>query len=458
MNLFKKTLLATAVMAVSGGAMAVDTTVTTLNLASKQSFELGLIKNNGIDANLKHSVASFKPSNLTAGADDLAIGTIIKFTLANGAKFAESAYYLGDAGCVDSDAFATAVGAVSSDYSTVSFETTAAITESTSFELCVTNGLRAQQVVLGSTDIGATAITAQAFKSNVGILTEINKPTDGSNVKNVIEVRDQYTFEFANAASKFDAQIDVAQERKAFVNATSDTMAITISDNINTGEEWLTAGTFTPSAAVFTVSGDFSAFDGEGQNGTTSATGGTLAIADDFQSLTITAGAAVSGDYASTVTLTTGDEQAVISPSSYEVDVELTQGTGTTAKSLAYGPIDAGSLTLNGAGKAFNYVPYGDNLEQFIWITNKGKVTGDISVVATLEDGTVVDLGVVSQAEAGLTKIDADIAEALAAEGFTSGRAALEIVVNSPTGDIDFYGAYKVKSADDRLGLNPSTL
>jgi hypothetical protein len=503
MNLFKKTLLATAVMAVSGGALAVpfDTTVNDNNTDpttgkavvrsySAEGFEAGVILNDGyssdifnpesvlngvaggeIDADVQ-SGDYLIASEYVADRDFVVValdGAIFTGTpklsatalaVVNGSDDSTTPLLAATDLAVDATTGFPAPEIQFSDaefrngdrsvaYFTVEKNTLAATTADKSDYFTFKLKIDEPKIKLDSTAVGAKAsISVKSYQPGFGgdADKEFNKggSTDLSRL-NIAEVENQFSFDM-KVGEELDAVIDVAQERKGFEGqADNETQVESFTTNFI--EKNGLVGAVILSASELTVSGDFSSFSGEDKNGVFSNGDTEITLADDLQKATLDFDASKQEQQ---FDFTIGEEQTAMAPTSYTASLVLTVNNN---KEFVLETVDAGAMTLNGRTAQIDYVPYGENLEQFIWVTNDSAQTGDVSVIARLEDGTPVDLGVIAESTPGLVKLDTVIAEALAAEGFTSGRAALEITINTPKEKTSIYGAYKVKSADDRLGL-----
>jgi hypothetical protein len=461
MNLFKKTLLATAVMAVSGGAMAIQANNSLSKTVSADGLAAGLLANDGFESVLVHGDINL---NLTThdGANVIApnyvVGDKVVLKL-NGAIFTEDAVAPTISG-TGKGTLAFGTGEISADRTEMTFEVTSANNTTANDVVFTYPESRIKLLSTAAEDeITVTAFAYHDLGSGFD-LVEFDKVAEvagsTSNTGIIAEVKKQFEIKTVDADgtndNRLDATVDVAQERKGFENqsgpAQSVDFKVTLSDFAQ-GNSWI--GAITPTTDhVVSIKGDFSAFDNEEKNGTIKQGSTELSVSEDKQQADFTTSTLAASGSTSTFTFAIGEEQVSIAPSAYTAEAVINYGSN---KSIELSAVDAGQMELNGLLANIKYVPYGDNLEQFIWVTNESTLTGDVSVVATLEDGSSVDLGVVAESKPGLVKIDAAIAEALAAEGFTSGRAALAITINTPSTKTSVYGAYKVKTADDRLGL-----
>jgi len=109
--------------------------------------------------------------------------------------------------------------------------------------------------------------------------------------------------------------------------------------------------------------------------------------------------------------------------------------------------VTAGEWTLNGNVVNIPYMPFAPGISQILYVTNSGDFDGGVYVTAYDEDGTEYDLGMVATAGASsVTKITAQVKDALAAEGFEKGKLSIDVTVNAPDGDITVQAAYNIGS------------
>lgn len=122
--------------------------------------------------------------------------------------------------------------------------------------------------------------------------------------------------------------------------------------------------------------------------------------------------------------------------------------TANGSTPLASAAANAGAWTTAGDYVVtIPYMPFGTGLSQVIYANNNSASDVEVSAVATDENGTEYDLGVVSAAKAGaVTKLSTPIKNALEAEGFTSGKVAIEITFRGSTADVPVAGTIQVHS------------
>jgi hypothetical protein len=451
MNLWKKTLLATAVAAISTGAMAVDVKTATEASAltySAEGLAVGVIANDGNEA----TIPTVK---LTAGAE-YAVGDIVTLTISGG-EFSDSGYQLIDGATVAVDKNKVTFGLINSTENTLTFRVTALANAVTTvgnvFELGKADAPAATKVKLGSiapdtvVSVTAKAVTATGFDLD-------NTANDTSKVASVAT---QWSFK---AQPVMDAVVDVTEERKKFVDANAAKFSLVLAEILDANDQQINyQASFTPDntkANTITVSGNFTAFDGVDNNGTFTSDAGAVTVAEDKQSATIamTASEAVVDTHAQTFAV--GTAQKIIEAGSYSATMKLIDDGDRVVNVSS---VNAGKMTLNGASYDIPYIPYGDTTERFVWVTNKGGQTGAITVTALEQNGTQHELGEVATSSTGLIKLDQLIDAKLAEAGVAKGQSIkLNVTVNAPDADITVYAAYKAVAANDRLTVPANSL
>jgi len=317
---------------------------------------------------------------------------------------------------------------------------------------------------------GTDATVTYAAETSNGTPIDVAK----TNSQKFVSFFDQYSVKVSTKAS---AKIDVAAEREDFVNVNTtggtdyaEDVVLTIMD-VQVGDDVNASTTVTDLAdlvattvkAKYTVSGDFSwmtvtttgdgtALDTAASEVTASnsgtATTGAIAFGASDQELVFTmTGADQTG--ALTVNFTVPQSEFKIPVQTLSVTQALTHTTDEVETSA---DLAAGNWSLNGANINVPYMPYGETISQIIYVTNAGSA-GDVSVVVTAEDGTVYDLGVLTSAITGTTKLAGLIEAALPAD--FSGKASMDITVNSSDANTTVYAAYNV-GGSDRGTINTS--
>jgi hypothetical protein len=437
-KMFKKTLLAVTLAALSAGVMAVDvdTSSTTFTYGS-EGLNNGFIKNDFTAVQLNSVI-------LTLGAA-YSVGDIIKINLAGATFKTDETYSL-----ATTNAPAISVGFLSATANQLVFRVTAADGTSAAEKLTLAAG---SKIKLDSVAVGAKVTVSAAAETSTGIAIDVTGAKDSKVVGTVIQ---QHKFE-VTTANKLDLNIDVADERKSLATAAFDTATVTYTHTLPTfGPSNFDVATATTGLKL-TARGSFTGFE----KGVTSATnlgvislfGTDAVVAADLQS-----GAANVKLLVATTALPvlfTPDAAAatrvVLNAGAYTVDAAISDGNFTTTVT----GLALGSLELNGASEVFGYVPVnfsGAVTSQFE-IGNKGVVDGEITISGFDTAGNNYSAALPFKAEAGkLTKIgDDDIAKAF---GLTMGtKLNLTITVNSPDDAITMSG-YSNRGTTGRMSLS----
>jgi hypothetical protein len=426
--MFKKTLLATALVAASFGANATLTVTSTSVDVSSQG--LPLTKAYTL-ADVDVTIAAGDVSALTAGS---------KVRLTFTGAFVSAAP--GTTTFVDTG----------TDTTTDATYGTAVITSTTitvPFTQVPTGGTVAGDVVefnampllLSSSAVGSKiSVTASILTaSDVVVASTTSVLTEAA------EVVDQFKL---TVSGKADALIDVANARLTFPSkAKTDTIALTAAS----------AGTgATPTSLAVTVKGDFA-------NDITSlkdAGGNTYVVNADKNQASFTYTGSTSPTVATTVantavtTLTaTVDGVNAIEARTFSIDAALGYTDAETAvRSLALlAGAAAGEWKLNGDGSAHvSFMPFGSAFSQSVTVQNNGAVEGEISLDWYTAAGKVTTILATKAAPYVVTDISSELRTVAAANGIT-GNAAFDVVVNSPSGQINVTAVYYSKADGDRV-------
>lgn len=248
-----------------------------------------------------------------------------------------------------------------------------------------------------------------------------------------------------------------ATNRLSFVGNNLETSAdITISDrSVNYASvEAASGGEYS-----VLVEGDFGFLDADGDgeidSGNTVSADGEVEFAEDFQSFVVkndASGIDGAGDVTETIDFEFDGEREIpeldaLATVSFGYQTQLASGTAITGGEFTEASY-ATSWSLEGVTTTFSYMPYFDNIDQILMVTNNGNNDAAITVTARDKSGNKygpVKLPVVATAK-GVTKITGQVKEALKDEGFEEGSVKLSITVNSSS--VDVYGAYNVDGND----------
>jgi len=332
-----------------------------------------------------------------------------------------------------------------------------------------------------SAQSGVTATFAAASGSGAAFDTTI-ATTDTATYKSsqvLIAVADQWE---AAVDTALDAIIDVAPASPATPltrftaasgSATQDVLAVTVSDATVTGG-FATGYTAEVSAINYTLKGDFSwavaskassifvPSCGASENGTSLVSVGTSPlVATATGSYTWSCLRASNIGAQSTLTIKnniTGGLTGALKAGEYTLDASVaykspetqsgvTTSTMATSSSSVLAAEAAGAWTINGAQIYVPYMPYGDGIDQIIYLANKGTVAGDISMqYVSAVTGSVLSAAVkIGTIDATSTKnIAGLVRDNLPDAAKVNGRLALIITVNAPAGDVDVLASYKI--------------
>lgn len=341
--------------------------------------------------------------------------------------------------------------------------------------ICVTPVVELSDSALASA--GSATLTVSGATSGGAALDAPSSAANGT--QTVATAVEEYT---STTGTALNGIVDVNQDRKAFTTLTStnsaDQLVYTVAASTGVAGERtaaivgaanatiasIAADVSTITGIVTTISGDFSFLDTDttttgmqlGTNTVTSS-GGAVTWGTDLQSLIITD--SNNALAAETLTITKVVADTVLPVQTYTGNTVITYGTNQTASVAVATP---GAWTLNGANITIYSMPFGSNIDQFMWVSNTGASAGEVTATVTYEGTTYPATGSYSLGNAGArsnTKVDDDLATAMTAAGdsITSGRADVAITVNAPVANIQVYGGYKVVSADDRLNLETSS-
>jgi hypothetical protein len=100
-------------------------------------------------------------------------------------------------------------------------------------------------------------------------------------------------------------------------------------------------------------------------------------------------------------------------------------------------------------------MPVGSTISNFLYVTNAGSQDAEVSMTATLPDGSsIVANDIATAGGKSITNIREEVVNALAAEGFTRGRATVEFTLNAPSCNIVVSAGYNARG--DRYPLETS--
>lgn len=256
--------------------------------------------------------------------------------------------------------------------------------------------------------------------------------------------------------TKFDGVVDVNAARKAFtVGGTSDTLVLT-----NTVASVAAGMGVTSTGATYKVMGDFTFLDENGdgdladaKDGSITSAAGTVTVAADMMSATVKSTAALS---TGTVGITVNGPAGTVIPdqtfkASTVVSYSDPKGGATDLTSTTLAESSAGAWTLNGAKAHVPFMPFGSQYSQSVTISNTSNQTGGVDLVIYVGEDTVEVEGIATAKAEGVTDISAAVRNAVANAGLTTANVAFDIIVNAPTSAIEVTAVYYAKADGDRL-------
>lgn len=303
---------------------------------------------------------------------------------------------------------------------------------------------------------------------------------DASSSQRIYSLIPQYNLSFdaddKAEVSPFNGTIDVSSLRRLFEaetngdNTEEDTLTFVIDDNT----PYLARNEYAPAEVTHVITGsDFSYFmegdaneDGELSSAELSAyvdvsSNGdddfTVSVNESFTEITVTqeVNGTVDTDYSVVISAAGEESEYTMTPQSFTADMVVENAAGTLATTVLSGT-SIGGWDLNGANVYVPYMPYGPSLSQIIYISNNGSLGGEVEVEAFDQDGNTYGPYSLGTVEAkSILKLTGALEDALAADGFTSGKLAFDITVNAPAGNIEVYTGYNAGN-DRGLVINDS--
>jgi hypothetical protein len=289
---------------------------------------------------------------------------------------------------------------------------------------------------------------------------------------------------------KLNGIIDVYTDRKTFFDAESvcpggnlttapacvppATAPFTQNDTLNFSTFTLgnpvvgtwSAPTVTPTAAVVTITGDFSWVDGADTNATCfdageaaasliGFAGWTVGATSNCQQLVLNQTAPIADSTVTGYFRIPGNK--VLSATDYVGNIEWTYGltatpTTTGKTGLAWDP---GAWTINGAQVYIQYMPYGTGLSRIIYAANDGVLNPEVTADITA-NGTTFSCSLGTAPAKTVTSLSGVIDSCVAAKGITTGKVAILLTFIAPDQDIEVYSAYNAGGTDRGTVVNTS--
>jgi hypothetical protein len=340
-----------------------------------------------------------------------------------------------------------------------------------------------QKNVLNSVGVTCTIQGIEVTAPSLTVVTNVtanwsattaitNIPFDPSNTLTVASVVDQFT---TGSVAALDGVVDVnapslrtrfLTDDGANYGTNEDTGSVTATDQ--QGVVVITGPVATLDGVVVTINGDFGYADTNGNGACTdafanfiAASAGTAALASNCQSLTITDNAPAAGANPYDVTFTQNVDAvtariiAAVQTFSGTVRYNYSLGAASGAETDSYAP---GAWTLNGFSAFVGYLPYGANVSQIVYLTNKSGLTGEINVSGYNEAGTACNFSAGSITGGTVKSLATSLLsgfEGCYGAGYT-GKVSFNVVANFPAALGELYSAYNVGGSDRGTVVNTS--
>lgn len=450
---FKKTLLATAVAAVSAGALASDILINDpKGVNTDFNYSSGLVDPGtvGVELGANYTQGDLISINLSGSA--LSTDSIISTSFDAGSTGSSANFGVLD---VTPDRVLLRVTSVSGDT-----EGATLIVDGLDFD--VADVARAGAVTVSVESETSTGVNFDTF-------------TPDANTDYAL-LRSGFQFSAGvNRSGRFSKTVDITADREEFTDGTAvDTVTISVGSLLGVLNDNYTAyrsgfgfdEMATYNGADFVVNGDFSWVEDSDEEteglqpaaGTFTATC-PVGSAEDLEVTGDSVSWSCSGSWTSSSASLTVDfaqgqsSSSTVIPAGSDYTATYTAATQNATRAQLSGTSFAGSWDLNGSQAFVGYMPYGPNISQILYVTNNSSVAGEITVDIYDENGEEIATGVnAGMATAnGVTKITGPVE---AAVGDYNGKVRMDITVNAPVGQVEVYSAYNVGGSDRGLVIN----
>jgi hypothetical protein len=442
-NMFKKSLLALAMVGASTSALAIDV-ATNSGTAKTVSVEGLALQTSAVKAEANAIV-------LTSAAE-YSLGDIITIDITGGEFDVTNAPYSLTQTTTPTGNSAVTFGPILTSKTQLKFRVTAVTAAGTS----PTNSTVGNRFTLGDTDQDGTG-TASTTAVDVAIASitkdakvSITAKTTIGATDTVIDAtsKDSATLftgveEYTVTPVQKDAKVDVKEMRKKFVTAPVPTLQV----------GYAAANVAAVDFANYNLllTGDLTGVSSV-QFGATATD--VLKIATDKQSATV--------DFAKAKVVTGGavelkfnlptaaaDQVALVAPQSLKLAL--------TGKATAgnYKLLDktVSEWTLNGDSEFVEIMPFGEKYSRYIAVTNNGTVEGEITVELYSDGKMVAAKKVGTASKYSVTNVTAAV-DALAKENSVTGVAGVRVTTNSPDTNIEVTALYFDSENKDHVKVN----
>lgn len=486
-NLFKKTLVAVAVLSVAGVANAATlnvegVAVATANASLEAAVNKSVLK---IDTQLAGTKTATGDVGIELGTvAALQVGDIISIKVSGGTFVQPTGAGVPTIAFAD---LANAAIATTATYDAAKSSSTEALFTVTAVAGALASAPLSNLYVnvSGATAGSKLSITSQIVRP--GQATAVDSyPVSPAAAVAVYEFKSQYAL---SAVTGFDAVVSTGDKRLSFSttspaghSADQDVLAYTLTDNA-----YAFSNTITQTTTA--IKGDFAYMavaDNKTFNPAANADGklqsaeiatlltftapvgitASYAVSDDYKTLTITeqgnshTGArtlalktpkSVAGADAAKAALATALAPATFTATFTGITNPLVAALSYTAKAGTDSAV--GSWGLDGSSTFVNYMPYGDAISQMIYATNNGSVDGSVTVSGYDEAGKKYGPYKLATVKAkSVLNLSGLIKDKLVADGVKTGKVALTIDTDAPS--VVIYGAYNVGGTDRALVIN----
>lgn len=429
--LLKKSLLAislaTAVGTVNAGTLDAGGTVTTGTKAQTISNQSGatVVALGAIDMTIA-STASVRENYKTLDK--------IKVTVSGATLSASSSAAIATSGTV----FANMDTLTYPDANTILFDVTPPLNAPAAASTITLSG-----VALALTAGQSVTMTVEAVSSVAGVVID---SASGAVLNFADEFAAKVGTNKANAVISFDR---VTFSGPTNHSTSADVIDVTLTDAALNHSDVTASGL----ATTVKLNGDFSYLDldgdgiiGEANEGSISASSGTLAVAKDLQSATITDTSV--GTKSFTITLPNATKKVQVPAQAYTADatVAYTNAAGKAGSVVTSG-LAAGSWTLDGTTEALQFMPFGSAYANSVTVTNTSAIAGDIVVTITGNGKTTAATTVGTAAAKSVTQVGKEVAALAAANGITEGYVS----VTTNAANAKVIGIYYSKADGDRV-------
>lgn len=426
-NLFKKTLVAAAVMATASSAFADPTieiddgdvvTISQEGAAGEDSIEL--------------------PTVTVTLDDEYAVNDRLVFSISGATVSENNATLTSSSGNIQ-------LGRLASDDANEAIFRITSLADDGAGSTQPTTG---EALVLAGLDLDTDSVIGDAGDVTVSFIGRLQDGTviESTDAETAIEVESQFDLGDVTA---LDATIDVNQDRQTFVDDDEDELSISI-DEVDDLTFAATATTVT-----HVLFGNFAYVDTDGDGdadvdivgaGDNNDTFDDAEFSDDFMSVTLVQ--TVVGDIdTATVTIDApgvDEDNPTLEAQSFSATVTLGYTFGDDGEDEVELATEAsvGSWDLNGAQVFAPYVPVNfAGLINRIILVNDGVQDGEIEVEAFDESGNAypaVDLGVTLEGGSNVSITGSQIAEALSID--SAEKLSVTFTINAPAEDVTATG------------------